>query len=320
MAHCDIRAFSDPDDYAAAFGAAKFSVTISGPGDFTARITRLRLQHLDLYCCTERLSRIAFVSLPSDRLFVSFPFGTGSSFVTNGHVLSVREMVFHGNGGRTCQVINKACQWGLLSLSSDQFARTSKALSGRKLTTPDHGSYLRPTRAHVGRFHCTFGKACRLAESRRGLIEHPEVRRAVEQDLLHALVNCLVADQVESWSKHHHAANVIARFEEVIGNRIGEKLSIPALCTELDIPERTLRTYCTKFLGIGPSRYFLLHRLNRVRRALQDADPSTSSVAKIAEAHQFSQLGRFARVYRSVFGELPSVTLQRSIQSRRISH
>lgn len=314
MAHCDVRVFSDQDDYAAAFGAVKFSVTISGPGDFTAQITRLRLQQLDVYCCTERLSRIAFVSLPSDRLFVTFPYGRGSSLVTDGHVLSVWELVFHGRGGHTHQVINEACQWGLLSLSFDQFARTSKALSGRKLTISDHGSYLRPARAHVRRFHRTFGEACRLAESRRGLIKHPEVRRAVEQEILHALVNCLVGEEVESWSKHHQPANVMTRFEEVIGNRIDEKLSIPALCAELDIPERTLRTYCIKFLGIGPSRYFLLRRLNRVRRALLDANPSTSSVASIAEAHQFLQLGRFAQIYRSVFDELPSVTLHRSCQ------
>jgi transcriptional regulator GlxA family with amidase domain len=129
--------------------------------------------------------------------------------------------------------------------------------------------------------------------------------------MLHALVNCLVADEAESWSKRHQPACVMRRFEEAVGNRIGEKLSIPALCTELDIPERTLRTYCAKFLGVGPSRYFLLRRLNRVRRALQVANPSTSSVASIAEAHQFLQLGRFARIYRSVFDELPSVTLQR---------
>jgi len=159
-----------------------------------------------------------------------------------------------------------------------------------------------------------FGKLCRLSESRRALIEDSEVRRAIEQEVLHALVNFLIADEVEPLSKHRQPARVMRRFEETVCNRVGEKLGIPALCAELDIPERTLRTYCAKFLGVGPSRYFLLRRLNRVRRALQDANPSTSSVASIAEAHHFFQLGRFARNYRSVFGELPSVTLQRTAQ------
>jgi len=314
MAHRDVRTFSKPDDYAAAFGSAKLSVTICGPGDFTAQITRLNLRNLDLYCCTERLSRIAFVSLPSDRLFVTFPNENSSFFVTNGHALGFGEMVFHGRGERTYQVIKESCQWGLLSLSSEQLERTSKALSGRKLTIPEFGKYQRPARAHAKQFHWIFGQACRLAEARRGPIEHPEVGRAVEQEMLHALVNCLIADEVELSSKHHQPATVMARFEEIVGNRIGEKLSVPALCAELDIPERTLRTYCEKFLGVGPSKYFLLRRLNRVRRALQDADPSTSSVASIAQAHRFLELGRFAQVYRSVFDELPSVTLQRSAQ------
>jgi hypothetical protein len=89
--------FLDPDDYAAAFGAAAVSLTIVGPGEFTAYINRLQLQHLDLYLCTERLSRIAFISLPSDRIFVTFPYGE-SSIVINGHELSVREMFLQCRG------------------------------------------------------------------------------------------------------------------------------------------------------------------------------------------------------------------------------
>jgi hypothetical protein len=51
--------------------------------------------------------------------------------------------------------------------------------------------------------------------------------------------------------------------------------------------------------------------LNAVRSALQRADPATNSVTEIARDHRFLQLGRFSRTYRSIFGELPSATLQR---------
>ena len=80
------------------------------------------------------------------------------------------------------------------------------------------------------------------------------------------------------------------------------------------VPERTLRACCTEFLGMSPSRYHLLRRLNLARSALRRADPETTSVAEIARNHQFLELGRFAVAYRTVFGEVPSSTLR----SRRI--
>ncbi len=303
--------FSDPGGYARAFGAANVSLTICSGGDFRAQLTWLKLQHLEVYRCTERLARIAFVSFPPDRIFVSFRYGSGGCLVTNGHALAASEVVFHGRGEPAYQVVSKVCQWGLLSVSSEKLANVSKALRGRTLGAPEIGKYLVPARADAKRFRRIFAEACQLAESRRGLVENAEVERAVEQEMLHALVDCLIADEVEGSGKLHAPATVMARFEEAVGNRMGEKPDVSALCADVGIQERTLRSYCAKFLGVGPAKYMMLRRLNRVRLALQNSTPSTSSIAEIARAHQFSELGRFAAIYRSVFDELPSVTLGR---------
>jgi transcriptional regulator GlxA family with amidase domain len=71
---------------------------------------------------------------------------------------------------------------------------------------------------------------------------------------------------------------------------------------------------CTEFLGVSPSRYLLLQRLNRARAALRRANPSTASVAEVARNNQFLEFGRFAVTYRTIFGESPSATLQRDPQ------
>jgi AraC-like DNA-binding protein len=103
----------------------------------------------------------------------------------------------------------------------------------------------------------------------------------------------------------------MAQFEDVL--RMGfEKLqSTPEICAAIGVPERTLRECCATFLGLGPGRYMRLRRLNMVRAELQRADPATSTIAEIARRHQFSELGRFAVVYRRIFGEMPSTTLGR---------
>ena len=87
---------------------------------------------------------------------------------------------------------------------------------------------------------------------------------------------------------------------------------MPALCSAVGVPERTLRVCCTEFLGMSPTRYLLLRRLNMARSALRRADPATASVAEIARIYQFHEPGRFAVTYRTVFGEMPSTTLRRA--------
>jgi transcriptional regulator GlxA family with amidase domain len=156
-------------------------------------------------------------------------------------------------------------------------------------------------------------KACRLAETRHQLIGNPEVARALEQELLHALVNCLMADNANSdlkTSRHH--ADIMVRFENALTAHIGPQLNMSALCSAIGVPERTLRVCCTESLGMSPIRYFLMRRLNMARSALRRADPATASVAEIARIHQFQEPGRFAVTYRTVFGEMPSTTLRRS--------
>jgi AraC-like DNA-binding protein len=62
---------------------------------------------------------------------------------------------------------------------------------------------------------------------------------------------------------------------------------------------------------MSPSQYLRMRRLNRVRRAFLDADPATAKVSDIARGHGFTELGRFAAMYRDAFGETPSTTLRR---------
>ena len=91
---------------------------------------------------------------------------------------------------------------------------------------------------------------------------------------------------------------------------------MPELCRLIGVGERTLRSCCAEFLGIGPGRYILLRRLREVRRSLREADPDTASVSELARRYGFTQLGRFAEAYRSAFGETPSTTLRRAQKPR----
>jgi transcriptional regulator GlxA family with amidase domain len=152
------------------------------------------------------------------------------------------------------------------------------------------------------------------------LIANPEVARALEQELLHALVNCLTAGDAEGNPKtRQHHADIMVRFEDALTAHCGSRLNMPALCSAIGVPERTLRVCCTEFLGMSPTRYLLLRRLNMTRQALRRADPATASVAEIARIHQFLEPGRFAVTYRTIFGETPSSTLRRAADRTEVA-
>ncbi|WP_396645029.1 helix-turn-helix transcriptional regulator [Microbacterium sp.] len=62
--------------------------------------------------------------------------------------------------------------------------------------------------------------------------------------------------------------------------------------------------------GRTPMQYVRRVRLDAARAELRGADPSVDTVAAIAARWGFSNLGRFAAMYRSEFGETPSTTLR----------
>jgi len=129
--------------------------------------------------------------------------------------------------------------------------------------------------------------------------------------LLHALVKRLTADDANGNLKtRRHHADIMVRFEDALTAHGGSQLNMPALCSAIGVPERTLRVCCTEFLDMSPARYLLLRRLNMVHSALRRADPETESVAEIARSCQFQEPGRFAVTYRTIFGEMPSTTLR----------
>jgi AraC-like DNA-binding protein len=317
MAESATLAFSDPDGYAAAFSDAriKLTITVTGAGDFKAQLTRLKLKHLEIYRCSESLPRIVYISLPAEPVFLSFPVRKASC-TFDGIVLRNGDMVFHSGAERMHQRSSSACQWGFISLSADQLANISKVLTGQSMASPALSRILRPSRTETARFQALFEQACHLAENGQKLIEHFEIARTLEQEMMHAIVHCLATSQADESSnaRHHHAA-LMARFEETLGKYIDQKLSMPKLCAEVSVAERTLRMCCAEFLGVSPSRYLLLQRLNKARAALRRADPSKATVAEVARNHHFLELGRFSVTYRTAFGELPSVTLQRNSQT-----
>jgi transcriptional regulator GlxA family with amidase domain len=103
---------------------------------------------------------------------------------------------------------------------------------------------------------------------------------------------------------------IISRLDAFLVNHLDESLQLSQLCDATGVSERSLRNACHAVCGTSPKRYLTRRRLEAVRDALAQADPEQATVTRIATEFGFFELGRFAGMYSSVFGERPSETLR----------
>jgi AraC-like DNA-binding protein len=143
---------------------------------------------------------------------------------------------------------------------------------------------------------------------------HASVATALRHALAQAMVSCLAAvpENQTAVSLDGRSAVVMRRFMELAEAEPAGPLYMLDVCRELGVAGRTLRQYCLGHLGMAPSQYLWLRRMNLARRALAQADGSSATVTAIANECGFGELGRFAVRYRQLFGETPSATLRRS--------
>ena len=104
--------------------------------------------------------------------------------------------------------------------------------------------------------------------------------------------------------------------EEYIQEHIQERLSIAEIADHAGVSSRSVFNGFRKYRGLTPMQYLLKCRLNHVHRDLHMATRETHTVTEIAAKWGFSQMGRFARAYRKVYGESPCETLGRGPRQR----
>jgi AraC-like DNA-binding protein len=123
--------------------------------------------------------------------------------------------------------------------------------------------------------------------------------------------------QTRQPGRHRHGM-IVAKLEEYLEANPNTPLYLAEICGAIGAAERTLRAACEEHLGMGPIRFLALRRMHLVRRALSDADSSTT-VTRIATDYGFWELGRFSVAYRALFGETPSETLRRPAKQTAIN-
>ena len=318
MPDSSVLRFSEPYEYQKAVRAAAADVLITSPGLFKAELTRIDLHHLWMQRGGESLPRIAKVANATSRrpiLFLTHPQGPLS---VGRKELFAGEIMIYAPGSEHYQRSSGAVGWAAMSLTPADFAAAGRAIAGRELVAPASDHSIRPPPHLMGRLQRLHEAAGQLAATAPEVLAHPEVARAFEQELIRAMVACLLEGSGgESSPAAHPRIPVMRRLEQFLGENADTPLYLAEVCAAIGVPARTLRQHCMDHLGMGPHQYLWLRRMNLARRSLVGSAPKETTVATIANNQGFAELGRFSVAYRRLFGESPSATLKRAFEPPR---
>jgi AraC-like DNA-binding protein len=313
MSSSAFLAFTDPHPYQTAIRAAQLDIFPTTTGDFRAELTQVTFDRLWMQRAHEKLPRLFVGAVSKDRAVIQFPTKAHQPPVQHcGMPVSSGEIIVD-SWSLMHRRTEAACDWGSMSLTPNDLAAASEALAGRELTVPLVTHLVRPRHELMSQLLKLHETASHLARTTPDVLVRPEVARALEQALVHAMVMCLTEGiSIEMGAGDRSHLTIIARLEEFLAANCDRSVYLADMCSAIGTSERTLRVSCHEYLGMGPIRYLQLRRLHLARRALMRAKPGTATVTDIATEYGFWELGRFSVAYRELFGELPSVSLSRS--------
>jgi AraC-like DNA-binding protein len=305
--------FSEPEDFAAALRKGGcLSLLITGHGQFQAQLIRVTLHRLRLSAAEERLSRIAFVAVPADMVITAFPIGYGSVPSRDKGGAHQGEVMILPPGGYVHVRAEGLRRWGTVWIPLKELVRYCGAVTGTSLMLPSVAQRWRPPPAAGRRLRSLHAAAMRMVANRPQALVNAEAAHGLEQQLIHALVECLSAgsgDESTLIERRHQ--DIMVRFEHLLRAQPDRDMPMTEICAELDVSPRLLGSLCAEHLGMSPTAYDRLRRMTLVRRIFLRGDRDAASIAEIAWRYGFRDPGRFAVNYRTAFGELPSATVRR---------
>lgn len=311
MPHSQVYKLDDPAMFRPAMRGGDIELLVMGRGKFRAEVTRIDLEKLWMQRGVDSLPRVVHATIDRRRAAIMFLGGAKQAAIQHdGLEFSPGEIAFYKTGATAYHRTEGASQFAAMSLTPDDLAAAAQTILGRELAPPQQTRVIRPAPAAMTHLVSIHARASRLAADAPATLAHPATAKALEHELVHTMISCLADEQPQGTRARAHA-RVMARFEDFLEARRYESVYLAEICAAARVSERTLRTCCQEYLGMGPIHYLWLRRMHLAHRALRSADPSSMTVTGVAMEYGFWELGRFSVQYHGLFGEAPSATLHR---------
>jgi AraC family ethanolamine operon transcriptional activator len=229
----------------------------------------------------------------------------------NGHRLDESSLVINQTGDEFHIINDSLRPWFSVFIPYETLSA-----AGVDPTTPLpslHG-FVQVPLPRIQRFRSFIGEFDEAVQRAPRDFETSRAKSAAERKLVPEIRNLLAVPQEAEPMHGRHTVprrQIVRTSMDFVDQHVGEYLSVEQLASAAGVSERTLRGAFQHYFGLAPARYLKQRTLHQVRSALKAADPSVATVTEIATEFGVWELGRFARDYRVLFGELPSETLRR---------
>jgi AraC-like DNA-binding protein len=294
--------FPGPDDYSTQLPGTREFLLVA-PAPFHARLTWADLNRLQLLRAQETEARVRYVSLPPDRAFVAFPTHRDTTLICAGIEARPGDVIFHASGERFHERTVAASQWGILSMRVEVLSFFGRTLTGDDIAPPPAGLIIRPKAADRMQLLRLHTRVARTVETRIDMVGHPEVARALEEDLIWALLTCLTVNDREDVTPIELREPLMVRFEEVLAACPDHVPEVAEISDAIGTSESALLACCLRVLGMNPARYLHLRRLTLVQALLTRTGSDTFDLPR---QHGFADLHHFVTEYRRAFGSIPA--------------
>ena len=228
----------------------------------------------------------------------------------NGHRLDESSLVINQDGDEFYIINDSSKPWFSVYIPYQTLAGVSTDATS---PIPSLHGFVQVPLQRIQRFRsfvAHFGEAVRQTPDD---FESPAAKRAAEKKLVPEIRNLLAVPREAGPTLGRHTvprAQIIRSSMDFVEQHEGEYLCVEQLATAAGVSERTLRDAFQEYFGVAPMQYLKRRTLHQVRKALKASDSSVATVTQIATQFGVWELGRFARDYRNLFGELPSRTLR----------
>ena len=310
------QCFQDFDAFAGSVRDIDSTMLLQNPTRFSWSIYHVYLPEIHVQLGQLGSGNIAEGQSWSNGYLLYLPLSDTCAYSANGTVLAKNSFMILEPGCDFCISTKAEHDWCSIFVGSDKIAAT------RELVEPSSGSekmrcrVSRPNRQLAAQFRALVSPIVTTAANYSEFESAPAARCAAAELLK---VASLVIGQGQGGKLKLEGRpklsreEIIRRSKNLLEEREGEPVLVGELAAGVGVSERTLRTAFNEYFGVGPVRYLQLRQLNQIHRALRAADPEAVTVSDVLFRHGVWELGRFARRYRRLFGELPSQTLRRKV-------
>lgn len=293
------------------YGAAAFDADPSP--EFEARSSFVRLDGIGIgFCGYDARATARFHEGDFARVQMALAGGATTTIGNEAIALDSARLCVSSPGRASTIAFEPGLRQLFVRVSRDNLDNAAGALLGarpRRALVFDGSAPVETPRAQLMRELVLFvGQRLLPAAPAMPALQQRELASFVAVSFLTAFRNSLsdLLDADGRAASLHHVQLV----EEYVEAHWDEPITVDRLAALTTVSVRSLYLAFQRSRGYSPKAFVKQVRLRKARERL--TDPASDSVMSIALACGFQNLGHFARDYRGLYGETPSVTLARA--------